>query len=105
MRERELNQSLWARARDDTIRAVRTGRFWLAEVVAVVGVSIIVAFLTPSDTGAVGRLLIQTGVFFGAAIEVVGLTFATSLVLAPYRQRDEALAALSLVRENAGSPP
>ena len=93
----KLYQSVWAR--DDTIRSVRTGRFWLAEVVAVVGVSVLVAFLTPSDMGALGRSLIQTGVFFGVAIEVVGLTFTSSLVMAPYRQRDEARAALNSASE------
>lgn len=87
MDEASRSQSSWSRAKSDTQKAFHTARFWAAEVIAfAIGGAISGAISDNPWVGAGGAVI--------TAFSLVGFLFVVSLVLAPYRQRDEARQAI-----------
>lgn len=90
-----LRQSAWHRARKDTRKAFRTFRFWVFEAILGALLTVFVLLWQPSwgsqgTASILYRVLVPVvGVFTG-----LGFLFFVSLVIAPYRQRDEARAQL-----------
>ncbi len=83
-----MDQSSWGRATSDTSGAIHSPWFWGAEVFVLVPLGgIVTGLLTSSPVwGALGG-----GV---SALALLGLVFLFNLYRAPYRQRDEARAAI-----------
>lgn len=87
--ETSLSESVWQRAKHDTVSAFHTLRFWLYEVCIGAGFTIFVLLWTPLCAKEWVKTVYQVlvpllGVFVGLA-----LLFLFFLVVAPYRQRDE----------------
>ena len=94
MDEHRLSQSAAARARDDAIRAVRTVRFWGAQVILLAVAGPIAGLLAPNAWSNGETAWFAAGVAITAALVVAGFTYVGCLVAAPYRQRDEARQAI-----------
>ncbi len=88
--EYTLNQSAWGRAKQDTLSAFHTLRFWFFELCITAGLTIWVLLWIPpciyGDWEIVYKILVPVaGVFAG-----LGIVFLISLFSAPYKQRNEA---------------
>jgi len=90
MAERPLEQSVWTRARLDTLSALKTFRFWTAEVTLPVIVGIAVALAIPGDAQDAIRALVATGATGLAMLSLASVVLVANVALAPFRQRNEA---------------
>ena len=100
----DITETVWQRARADTLRFHRTFRFWVVEIVAG-GVSVALAVVwLPERLLDWAEALATAGIAIGAIFSLVGLVFVASLLLAPLRQRDKARAALATLGASPSSP-
>lgn len=88
--EHPLDGSAWQRAKDDTKSAFLTISFWVAEMLYSITCTIAMFFTIPSTASDFIRTVLPMVTFAGGMLAMLGGLFLLSLVLAPYKQRNEA---------------
>ena len=89
--EYPLNQSSWDRAKQDTLSAFHTARFWLFELCTVAGLTVLVLQWTPSVISKDWKIVYQVLTPLGGVFAGLAVVFLISLFIAPYRQRNEGI--------------
>ena len=92
MAEPPLDQTVWGRAKYDTIGAAHTLRFKALEAVSAPVSVALAATLAPTQWSNGTTAWFAAGVGIVTAVLVVGLVYLRFLVVASFRQRDEARA-------------
>ena len=92
MGEHSLDQSVWGRARENTIRSAGTLRFKVTEVISVPVAGTLAGTLAPDQWSNAGKAWFVAGVAIATALGIVGLVYIGSVALALYWQRNEARA-------------
>lgn len=85
-----LHESTWRRAAADTRNVIFTLRFWLFELFAGSGLTIwVLIWQPPWASRGVEMVLYQVLVPLGGVLTGIALLLLVSVVIAPYRQRNE----------------
>lgn len=90
MGEYPLDQSSWGRARQDTISAFHTLRFWLFELWTFAALTIWVLLWVPTSVNDWGKIVYQVLVPLAGVFAGLAGVFLISLFVAPYQQRNQA---------------
>lgn len=85
----ELDESVWQRARKDTLSAFHTLRFWLFGLFAGALLTIFVLFWTPPWVKDSWKIVYQISVPLLGVVSGLGILVLSFLIVAPYRQRNE----------------
>lgn len=94
MEDYPLNQSSWGRARQETLSAFHSISFWVVEVISAPLVALGMYFAIPSSVDAVIKAVVPIAAFSVWMLAVLSGVFLLSLVVAPYKQRNQARALL-----------
>ena len=90
MAEYPLTQSSWGRARQDTRSVFHTIRFWVVEMISAPIVALGMYLAIPNSASTVIKTIVPIAAFSMWMLAVLGGVFLLSLLVAPYRQRNEA---------------
>lgn len=90
MAEYPLNQSSWGRARQETVSVFPTIKFWVVQMISAPLVATGMYFAIPSFASTFIKYIIPIATFSIWMLAVLCGVFLLSLVVAPYKQRDQA---------------
>lgn len=90
MAEYPLNQSSWGRARQETVSVFHTIKFWVVEMISAPLVAAGMYFAIPSSASTLIKSIVPIAAFSIWMLAVLVGVFLLSLVVAPYKQRDQA---------------
>ncbi|MFC1905102.1 hypothetical protein ACFLXT_05035 [Chloroflexota bacterium] len=94
MAQYQLNQNSLGRARQEIIHALHSWKFWVATIIAQAILMITAYVITPDNSSGLTYTIVHAIALVIGMLAMVGIAFVVSLIVAPYRQRDEARALL-----------
>ena len=94
MEQYPLNQSSWGRAQQDTLSTFHTLRFWMVQIVSAPIIAYCMYLAIPNSASTFIKTIVPIAAFSIWMLAFISGVFLLSLLIAPYRQRNEARALL-----------
>ena len=105
MNKPDLEQSLWSRAKDDTILAFRTIKFWILLITWEAVLLVVPSLFVEIDISIVEYCNIQAVVFLGGMLTLLIVVFFVIFLFTPYKQRNEARELLKSIPGHTSDSP